>query len=715
MKEMYGFAGKMLRVNLSTGETEEFSSEKYLPKYIGGRGLAARLYWDEISPEAGPFDAENKLIFVPGGLNATGAVGASKSYLTGKSPYQYPLHSFTCTEASNMGPQIKRAGYDALIIEGKAEKPVYLHITNEKIEILDAEDLWGKGTVHTRNTLLEKYGNEVIVSCIGPAGENLAVQAGIFNSCSSVFARGGYGAVCGSKNLKAIVIGGTARIPVADAKALLAANAKRSSLAQLRPGEERVVNGQTVKGEADPPWMSRGLLPFVGGHLVESAKRGEVTFKKQGCEGCPFHCRTMIKFADGSDTLVAKCAAATAGAYEIYTSNLANGNGDGDNENEGNQQAFFMNITAQVNDDCLDFWRAVIDLGFDVMQFICLNSHFVPFTLENNTSEHGLDGGDWLDMLYAEGIINEENTGLPYNNGKYHTREWLIKLVEMVAYRQGFGDVLANGPGPATEYIVSHEEFGPNREKAVEIYHRCCPKAGPICSHDFKHSMYTPNPVRSIYAAVSDRCGNNPEPYWFGTHNEVPHESEAMIDKWFTDSEGIFDYYAWNINQVKAAIAHEDNAMLTDSVGTCTYIDHIQSQVLRMSTARPIFINTVEDMVANSPNGGPEYRSAITGEEVTYEQLREQARQDINMVRACWVRDGYTATGVFDTFWDVQFEVRNEVTGELGLPREKFEKAIQDYYQLRGWVNGVPTRETLEKYGLKDVADDLETRGLLQA
>lgn len=179
MKELYGYAGKILKVNLSTGESTEISSEKYLPKFLGGRGLAARLYWDEISPEVGPFDPGNKLIFVPGGLNNTGAVGASKSYLTGKSPYQYPLHSFTCTEASNVGPQIKRAGYDALIIEGKAEKPVYVHITNEKIEILDAAEYWGKGTFYTRNTLLEKYGEGVVVSCIGQAGENLAVQAGI--------------------------------------------------------------------------------------------------------------------------------------------------------------------------------------------------------------------------------------------------------------------------------------------------------------------------------------------------------------------------------------------------------------------------------------------------------------------------------------------------------------------------------------------------------
>lgn len=109
-----------------------------------------------------------------------------------------------------------------------------------------------------------------------------------------------------------------------------------------------------------------------------------------------------------------------------------------------------------------------------------------------------------------------------------------------------------------------------------------------------------------------------------------------------------------------------------------------------------------------------EYLSAITGETVTYEKLMEQSRAYINLVRACWVRDGYTKTGVFDTFWDVQFEVRNKATGKLGLPKEEFEKAIQDYYKLRGWVNGVPTRETLEKYHLKDVADDLEVRGLLQ-
>lgn len=304
MTNLNGYTGKMLRVNLSTGEATEFSSDKYLPKYVGGRGLATRLYWDEISPEVGAFDAGNKLIFVPGGLNNTGAVGSSKSYLTGKSAYQWPLQSFHCTEASGVGPQIKRAGYDALIIEGKAEKPVYVYIYNGKVEFIDAAEYWGKGTFFTHDDLLKKYkGQDVTVSCIGPAGENQVVQAAIFNSNSSVFARGGFGAVAGSKNLKAIVVGGTGRLDVADPAGLLDVNRRRSYITELKLNEEREVDGQIVKGMQDPAWMSRGLLPFVSGPLVEAAKRGEVAFKKQGCETCPMHCRTMIKFADGSPSL----------------------------------------------------------------------------------------------------------------------------------------------------------------------------------------------------------------------------------------------------------------------------------------------------------------------------------------------------------------------------------------------------------------------------
>lgn len=707
MKELYGYAGKMLKVNLSTGEFTEFSSEKYLPEYLGGRGLAARLYWDEITPEADPFGEDNKLIFVPGGLNGTGAVGASKSYLTGKSPYQYPLHSFHCTEASNVGPQIKRAGYDAVIIEGKADKPVYLYITDQKKEILDASDLWGKGTYFTRNTLLEKYGLDVVVSCIGQAGENRAVQAGIFNSCSSVFARGGYGAVAGSKNLKAIVIGGKHRIKIARPEELLEINQKRCSITELKVGEEREVDGKIVKGTQDPPWMSRGLTPFLSGEMVEAAKQGKLTFKKQGCEGCPYHCRNMMKFADGTPTMVTKCAGSFAGAHEMWAAS----NGGAEEDMSGHEAA--MNVMEHVNMDCVEFWRVLIDYGFDVNQLICITEQTNPVTLENNTHEHGLEGGDWLSMLYEAGILNEENTGLPYNNGKYHTKEWLIRLCEIIAFREGgFGDALAKGPGPATEFIVSHEEFGENRGKAVDIYKRCVPKAGPICSHDFKHSMYTPNPIRSIYAAVSDRVGNNPEPYWAGTHNETPAESPEMIEKWF-HTKDINDYYVWDINKVKGAIAHEDNGMLTDSIGTCTYIDHMQRKVLRMSMGRESFI-TLKEMLENTPNGGPEYISAITGENVTYEDLMKHSKAYVNLVRACWVRDGYTKTGVFDTFWDVQFEVRNKETGRLGLPKEEFERSIQDYYKLRGWINGVPSRETLENYNLKDVADELEKRGLLQ-
>lgn len=706
MTTLYGYAGKMLRVNLSTQEYSEFDSSKYLPQYIGGRGLAARLYWDEISPEAGPLAPENKLIFVPGGLNSTGAVGASKSYLTGKSPYQYPCHSFHCTEASNLGPEIKRAGYDAIIIEGKAEKPVYLVIKDRTVTFCDASHLWGKGTFYTRNELLHEYGNDVVVSCIGPAGENMAVQAGILNSCSSIFARGGYGAVAGSKNLKAMVVGGRGRIAVANPEELLAVSRRRTALNEMKIGETREVNGENVCREAEPPWQSKGLTPFISGTLVEEAKKGTLTFKRQGCEACPMHCHNMIKFADGSPTMVTKCAGSFAGAHEIS----ANANDAVGSENDS-QVANAQSIMDKVNLEVVDFWRVLVDLGLDVMQIICTNDQTHPVTLEDNTFEHGLEGGDWLSMLHEAGILNEENTGLPYNNGKYHSKEWLVRLCEIISYREGFGDVLANGPGPATEYIVSHEVFGPNRAKAIDIYHKCCPKAGPICSHDFKHAMYTPNPVRSIYAAVSDRVGNNPEPWWAGTYNEMPSEEPDAVEKWFT-SKNIFDYYAWNDDQVRAAIAHENNGMLTDSLGTCTYLDHIQRKTVRLSMTRPTIVSA-EDLLENSPNGGSEYLTAIRGEEVSYEELMARTRAMVDLVRACWVRDGYTATGVFDTFWDIQFEVKNRQTGKLGLPRDKFEHAVEKYYEERGWIKGVPTRETLERDGLADVADALEARGLL--
>ena len=191
MTELYGYVGKILRVNLTTRVISEFSSEKYSP-YLGSKGMATRIYWEEIGPEVKPFDPENKLIFAAGPATGTGAVGSTKGSLTGKSPVWNPVSSIAHSTTAIFAPALKRAGYDALIVEGKADLPVYLWIANGKAEIRDAQDLWGKTTRNTRALLWQKHNKQTVVACIGPAGENLLLSACVSVACNTPFGRGGF-------------------------------------------------------------------------------------------------------------------------------------------------------------------------------------------------------------------------------------------------------------------------------------------------------------------------------------------------------------------------------------------------------------------------------------------------------------------------------------------------------------------------------------------
>src|SRR5512137_1992006 len=126
-KGLYGYAGKILKIDLTTKKVTEIPSEHYLPKYVGGKALAAKIYWDEVPPECRPFDPENRLIFATGPLEGTGAYGSGKMIAASKAPNMYPKQSFTCPDAGmGVSGELKYAGYDAIIIHGKSERPVYL-------------------------------------------------------------------------------------------------------------------------------------------------------------------------------------------------------------------------------------------------------------------------------------------------------------------------------------------------------------------------------------------------------------------------------------------------------------------------------------------------------------------------------------------------------------------------------------------------------------
>ena len=222
---MNGWVGKILRVNLTQGSSraEELPAElKHL--FLGGRGLASKLLFDEVNPQVEPLSPENKLIFMTGPLTGTGAIGGASYVVVTKSPL---TGSIACsTTEGYFGPELKFAGYDGIILEGKSAEPVYLSIEDDKVELLSASHLWGKSTHKTEDIIRAEKENpwiarETFITSIGPAGENLVKIASIINDKHRAAARSGVGAVMGSKNLKAIAVRGTKAVSLANGKMFL--------------------------------------------------------------------------------------------------------------------------------------------------------------------------------------------------------------------------------------------------------------------------------------------------------------------------------------------------------------------------------------------------------------------------------------------------------------------------------------------------------------
>lgn len=270
---IFGYAGRILKVDLSTSQVQDVPTAEHVARLVGGRGLAAGLYWDEVPPEAGAFDAENLLLFVTGPLAGVPAIGGSRWQVCGKSPATRPEQFCYGNLGGWWGAELKSAGYDAVAVKGKSREPVYLWLHDGKAELRDASELSGKGAKETREALKSALGKSVRVATVGPAGEVEATMATVMadNDASGA---GGLGGVMGSKRLKAIAVkGGSTRASIADPDRL------RELIRYFR---------QLGAGAAGRVW---GIDWVVGGAGT----------KKDVCYGCLGNCvRVTYQAQDGT-------------------------------------------------------------------------------------------------------------------------------------------------------------------------------------------------------------------------------------------------------------------------------------------------------------------------------------------------------------------------------------------------------------------------------
>lgn len=402
--------GKILRVNLTQGSTrvEELSAE-LIDRFLGGRGLATKLLLDEVNPQVDPLSPDNKLIFMTGPLTGTGAIGGASYVVVTKSPL---TGSIACsTTEGYFGPELKFAGYDGIILEGKSTEPVYLSIEDDQVELLSASHLWGKSTHKTEEIIRAEKENpwiarETFITSIGPAGENLVKIASIINDKHRAAARSGVGAVMGSKNLKAIAVRGTQAVRLANGERFLDSVQRAWEKFKTTPVIPQALNNIGTSFLLDIINES-GVLParnFQSGVIknietISGEHMAETIMKlNKGCFACPIACIQVTEVEDP--------AFLGKGEGPEYRSIALIGAGCGiDN----------INAIAKINYLC-------DEMGIDALSY----GSAIACAME----------------LRERKIISKKDTGV---NLTFGNAEAVLEMVDKVVKREGFGEIVAEG------------------------------------------------------------------------------------------------------------------------------------------------------------------------------------------------------------------------------------------------------------------------------
>jgi aldehyde:ferredoxin oxidoreductase len=410
---MYGaYMNRYLSIDLGSGKvTEGALDTKLAEEYVGGKGMGLKLLSD-LAPTVDPLSPDNPLIFVTGPLTGTMVQTSARSALVTKSPL---TNGFLDSHAGgHFGPALKRTGYDYLLIRGKAKKPVYLHVTDGGCEILDAGGLWGKGIFDTEKALKEKHPGSRVAS-IGPAGENLVLFACIGCDLYRQFGRGGAGAVMGSKNLKAVVVQGTAKIAYADDEAFRKLALQMTEECRNHPNAKKRYDLGTMMwirmgqetGEFLPTRnYQKGLFDGYEKITAEAMKK-ELSWKSVGCFNCVIKCSKMAKW-DG---------------YEL--------------EGPEYETTAFLGSGCEISDAKTIAMSNLLcdDLGLDTISMGVTCS----FAME----------------CYEKGLLKETD-GLELNFGSGEAQH---ELIRKVAHRDGIGDLFAKGTRLAAQEIGQGSEY----------------------------------------------------------------------------------------------------------------------------------------------------------------------------------------------------------------------------------------------------------------
>jgi aldehyde:ferredoxin oxidoreductase len=435
-----GYNGKMLRVNLTKKTVkDEALSEELCRKYLGGAGFVAHYLWKELKAGIDPLGPDNKLIFALGPVSGIVIPGAARNCIGAKSPLSKGIAK---SESGGFWmAELKRAGYDGIIIEGKAEKPVYLWVQDGKASIRDASQLWGKEALETETAIRAELGDEQIhVAMIGPAGEKMVRFACIMEGCHDAAGRGGLGAVMGSKNLKAIAVRGHNLPPMADADKI---KEVRQQMNHPYPhslfgtGGPDMLNGEAT-GDLPTRNFRDSAFPAVaqihGGVLKDTIRVG-----MEGCFACQVRCKKVVKLEEPY-----KIDPAYGGPEYETLASLGSNCGVED-----------LKAISKGNERCNAYSLDTISTG-----------SVISFAME----------------CYENGLLTKKDTGgleLKFGNA-----EAMLKAIDLIAKREGIGDQLAEGTARLSEKIgKGSKDFALHTKGLEPGMHE--PRIGPMLAMSY--------------------------------------------------------------------------------------------------------------------------------------------------------------------------------------------------------------------------------------
>ena len=680
-----GYAGKILRINLTTKEISYIDTYQYVPKYIGGRGIAAKIFWDEVTdPDVGAFDDRNPLMFMTGPSTASGVPTGGRCTFCCIMPNSLPEMFGWSGIAGFFGSSVKFAGYDGFILDGRSEEPVYILIDDAKVKILPADELWGQTVHNTQDWFFEKYGRDYHSVVIGEAGENLMRNASITTSGDSAAAKGGMGAIMGYKKVKAVVAHGT---------------------------------GDVVPGNLEKMYEVRRTLnepPMTPNPVKHKAKFGPglCNFEVPGgwdcawlccSRDCTMRCNNMIMntkdpFTGETINQVEKCVSPVAynfkydyprammGRYYTEKNHPSNAMRFYDRYQMDKTDPYYKDLVETYYGDEYNFWGADFDRG-NLMLILC--------------NEYGIDKWDvlvwyltWLSMAKKEGLLDDLDFGMEVD---VENPEFIRHFFDLVVHRGGpltqtvngdmrpIGDILAEGMARATR-LLGHEKYGKSTY----------------------HGRFNQDGVRlDIPVSLEEGWGHSA--HWAGRGFEATHKA------------------AWICNSLQLMVSSRDAQTLAHTREK--YTDFLEYKDCPTTNPRMAELQLVTDVYGEIkdclvscewavhnpywPNAESDIYEAATGIPITPEELFHNGVRVKQLFRAILMRN-FKRTRDMEVEEIYPFITYPDPWGE-NVTWDEWNDAVDLYYDVLGWdkQTGWPTRETWEKYELGDVADQMETLGLL--